>query len=279
MNTSRQFETIARALYWLVENQKEQPSLRELSQEFSVSEFHLQKVFQDFAGVSPKQFLKFLGKEAAISRLQTGRTVLGTALDIGLSGPSRLHDLLVSTEAVTPGEARRSGKGVHMRYGYGPSPFGDALIAWTSRGVGFLAFCNQRGRQQSFAQLSSQWSGAQFTEDKPMADAWLSRIFLETNNRPLKIWLKGSPFQLKVWEALLKIPPSVHCTYGQIAYSVGKPGASRAVGSAIGRNPVSWLIPCHRVITSIGTLGGYRWGTEVKQAMIGVEAGRSQQVA
>lgn len=279
MKIEKHYETIAGALYWLVENQHSQPSLRQISRQFGISEFHMQKIFQEFAGVSPKQFLKYLGKEEAIARLKQGQSVLDSALDIGLSGPGRLHDLLVSTEAITPGEARRFGQGVKMQYGFGPSPFGEALVAWTPRGISFLAFCHQLGSDHSMNELRSQWRGADFSEFPEQAFSLLTSIFSTKDNSQLKVWLRGSPFQLKVWEALLKIPSSVHCTYGQIAEFLGNPKASRAVGTAVGRNPVSWLIPCHRVITGMGTVGGYRWGIETKQALIGLEASRSRQVA
>jgi len=279
MKQPRHYETIASALYWLVENRHSQPSLESLSTQFGLSESHLQRVFQDYAGVSPKQFLKFLGKEEALQRLRQGATVLDTALDVGLSGPGRLHDLLLSTEAFTPGQIRRRGRGVQMKYGFGPSPFGDAMIAWTPMGISFLAFCHLQGRKKALRELQSQWQDALLSESPDQAGDYLSEVFTNEGNHSLKVWLRGTPFQLKVWEALLRIPPSTHCTYGQIAEHLGNPKASRAVGSAVGRNPVSWLIPCHRVLTSIGTLGGYRWGSDTKMAMIGLEAGRNRGAA
>jgi AraC family transcriptional regulator of adaptative response/methylated-DNA-[protein]-cysteine methyltransferase len=279
MKNSRHFETISRCLYWLVENQHAQPTLKQMSVQFGISEFHLQKTFQELVGVSPKQFLKHISKEEAISRLKLGQTVLDTALDLGLSGPGRLHDLLVTTEAITPGQARQSGKGVNMNYGFGATPFGDALIAWTPRGISFLGFCRRHGREKSLSGISKQWPGLNLNEKSEKAIEYLSRVFNHCNDSQLKVWLRGSPFQLKVWEALLNIPSSSHCTYGQIAQYLGNPRASRAIGTAIGRNPVSWLIPCHRVITSMGALGGYRWGIETKQAMIGLEASRIREVA
>ncbi|MFT5140295.1 MAG: AraC family transcriptional regulator of adaptative response [Rhodothermales bacterium] len=196
-------------------------------------------------------------------------------MDIGMSGPGRLHDLLVTTEAVTPGQMRASGQGLSMNFGVGETPFGTALIAWTDRGVNFLGFCHQHGQVNTFESLKDQWPSVILREESKFAQDLLNDIFDNPKASPIKVWLRGSPFQLKVWEALLKIPPSAHCSYGQIAQHIGKPGASRAIGTAIGRNPVSWLIPCHRVITSMGTMGGYRWGVETKLAMIGVESARS----
>lgn len=279
MNNSRQFDTISRALYWLVQNQHQQPGLKDLSRHIGISEFHLQKTFQQLVGVTPKQFLKYLSKEEAISRLKQGQTILDTSLDIGLSGPGRLHDLLVTTEAITPGQARQSGLGVSMNFGFGSTMFGDALIAWTDRGISFLGFNLTHGRDFALNGLKNQWPGLELEEDTRSAGKLLEQVFNRPESEPLQVWLKGSPFQLKVWEALLRIPPSFHCTYGQIANYLGNPKAGRAIGTAVGRNPVSWLIPCHRVITSMGTLGGYRWGLDTKQAMIGYEASRSRNVA
>jgi AraC family transcriptional regulator of adaptative response/methylated-DNA-[protein]-cysteine methyltransferase len=278
MKTVAQFENVSRILYWLVENQSEQPTLTQLSRRFGTSEFHLQRTFQEFAGVSPKQFLKYLSKKEAIARLRGGQTVLETALDIGMSGPGRLHDLLVTTEAVTPGQIRGSGQGINMHFGVGETPFGNALVAWTDRGVSFLGFCHKHGRAQTLESLKGQWPSVCLNEEPINAQKLLNSIFENPKASPIKVWLRGSPFQLKVWEALLKIPPAAHCSYGQIAQHIGKPNASRAIGTAIGRNPVSWLIPCHRVITSMGTMGGYRWGVETKQAMIGVESARCAEV-
>jgi AraC family transcriptional regulator of adaptative response/methylated-DNA-[protein]-cysteine methyltransferase len=232
----------------------------------------MQRLFQEWAGVSPKQFLKYLTKTQAMERLRQGQSVLDSAVSSGLSGPGRLHDLLITTEAMTPGEAKRRGQGVEMKYGYGTTPFGEALLAWTDRGISFLGFCHESGRQHSWRHFNEQWPDAQLLEQSAEANQKLVEIFTENEQKRLKIWLRGSPFQLRVWEALLSIPPGTHCTYRQVASVTGNARASRATGSAIGRNPVSWLIPCHRVINSLGGLGGYRWGTNTKQALIGYEA-------
>ena len=272
MNSQHHYQLISEALHWLCQNQQNQPSLEELARHTGLSPHYLQRLFQDWAGVSPKQFLKYLTKAQAMERLRQGRTVLDSALSSGLSGPGRLHDLLITTEAMTPGEAKRRGLGVTMKYGYGMTPFGEALLAWTDRGVCFLGFCHEEGKAHAWAHLIQQWPDADLREDHLQASNKLEGIFTEKDQQKLKIWLRGSPFQLRVWEALLSLPAGTHCTYGQLASFSGHAGASRATGSAIGRNPVSWLIPCHRVITSLGTLGGYRWGTNTKQAMIGYEA-------
>ena len=272
MDSQHHYQLIAEALHWLCQNQQHQPSLEELANNVGLSPHYLQRLFQEWAGVSPKQFLKHLTRAKAMERLRQGQTVLDSALSSGLSGPGRLHDLLITTQAMTPGEAKRKGLGVEMKHGYGITPFGEALLAWTDRGVCFLGFCHQQDKQYIWEQFNQQWPDAELFEDNLQANRQLAAIFTEKDQGKLKIWLRGSPFQLRVWEALLKLPIGTHCTYGQLASFSGHAGASRATGTAIGRNPVSWLIPCHRVINSLGTPGGYRWGTSTKQAMIGYEA-------
>ena len=237
-----------------------------------VSPHHLQRTFQAWAGVSPKQFLKSLTRNAALDRLKKGSSVLDASLEAGLSGPGRLHDLLISTDALTPGEIRKHGAGVQLDYGFGETLFGTALIAWTSRGANFLGFCEQNGTEFTLATLQEQWANAQFRKNPAAAQVWLDRIFSGSNDKPIPLWLRGSPFQLKVWQALLEIPEGTHSTYGRLAARIGHPGAARAVGTAIGSNPISWIIPCHRVIRQMGEMGGYRWGGFTKRAMIGFEA-------
>lgn len=272
MNSQDHYQLIADSLHWLCQHQQDQPSLEDLSQHAGLSPQYIQRLFQEWAGVSPKQFLKYLTKSQAMERLRQGQSVLDSALSAGLSGPGRLHDLLITTQATTPGEARRKGLGVKMKYGYGSTPFGEALLAWTDRGICFLGFCHEQGRQHIWSHFDQQWPDAELFEDHKMANDKLAVIFNEKEKHKLKVWLRGSPFQLRIWEALLNIPSGTHCTYGQLASFTGNAGASRATGTAIGRNPVSWLIPCHRVINSLGTLGGYRWGINTKQAIIGYEA-------
>jgi AraC family transcriptional regulator of adaptative response/methylated-DNA-[protein]-cysteine methyltransferase len=275
MNSEHHYQLIAEALHWLCQNQQDQPTLEQLADHVGLSPHYMQRLFQDWVGVTPKQFLKYLTKAQAMERLRQGHTVLDSALSSGLSGPGRLHDLLVTTQAMTPGEAKRRGQGVAVNYGYGMTPFGEALLAWTDRGVCFLGFCDENGKQHSWDHFVQQWPDASLSENSGEAGVRLAEIFDETEHKPLKVWLRGSPFQLRVWEALLNLPVGTHCTYGHLAAFSGHPNASRAIGTAIGRNPVSWLIPCHRVINSLGTIGGYRWGTGIKQAMIGYEAAKS----
>ena len=274
MHNERAYKTVARALHWVADHQADQPDLERLALEIGLSPYHLQRTFQRWAGVSPKQFLKSLTRQDALNRLQRGSTVLDAALETGLSGPGRLHDLMVTTEALSPGEVRRLGKGVAIQYGSGNTPFGQAVIAWTGRGINFLGFCEDVGYDAVINTLKQRWKSANFNPDQPAAVNHLEMIFSDCGGTPVRLWLKGSPFQLKVWEALLAIPENTHASYGQIASAIGNPHASRAVGSAIGSNPVAWIIPCHRVIRRLGGLGGYRWGKITKQAMIGYEASR-----
>ena len=272
MQRNRQYKLVSETIQWVAEHQPAQPDLQRMSTEMGVSPHHLQRTFQTWAGVSPKQFLKSLTRNAALDRLKKGSSVLDASLEAGLSGPGRLHDLLISTDALTPGEIRKHGAGVQLDYGFGETLFGTALIAWTSRGVNFLGFCEENGTEFTLATLQEQWANAQFRKNPAAAQVWLDRILSGSNDKPVPLWLRGSPFQLKVWQALLEIPEGTHSTYGRLAARIGHPGAARAVGTAIGSNPISWIIPCHRVIRQMGEMGGYRWGGFTKRAMIGFEA-------
>lgn len=278
MQKTRHYHLVSEAIQWMADHQAVQPDLGMLSSAMGVSPHHLQRTFQNWAGVSPKQFLKSLTRKAALERLADGCSVFDSALDAGLSGPGRLHDLLISTDALTPGEIKKRGAGVPLEYGYGETPFGTVLIAWTQRGVNFLGFCDETGAEHALAELRRQWSDALFSENPAKAQQWLDQIFRGSTDKPINIWLRGSPFQLKVWQALLAIPEGTHATYGQLARLVGNPGAARAVGSAIGSNPLSFIIPCHRVIRQMGDLGGYRWGEITKMALIGFEASSRSQI-
>jgi AraC family transcriptional regulator of adaptative response/methylated-DNA-[protein]-cysteine methyltransferase len=265
---------VSETIRWLADHQYEQPDLETVSSAMEVSPYHLQRTFQAWAGVSPKQFLKSLTRKSAIERLSEGRSVLDTAFESGLSGPGRLHDLMITTEALTPGEIRKQAGGVNLDYGVGESPFGQALVSWTPRGLNFLGFCDETGAGHVLSSLQAQWRDATFTKNASAAQHWLDQVFEGSREKPLPLWLRGSPFQLKVWEALLTIPEGKHTTYGRLAADIGNPAAARAVGTAVGRNPLAWIIPCHRVIRQVGELGGYRWGGHTKSAMIGYEAAR-----
>ena len=267
------YQRIRKAITHLHAHQNTQPSLSELAQHVGVSDDHLQRVFTEWAGVSPKQFLQYITKEHAKKQLQT-HSVMDSALACGLSGSGRLHDLMLRCEAVTPGEYRQQGKGLEICYGIHRCPFGFCLIALTHRGVCKLVFFDtQQDSDVIVQELRADWPAAKVFQDEERTQAVLEQIFIPSPNQrqPVKILLKGSPFQIKVWEALLKIPTGELRSYQHVADAIGKSSSVRAVASAIARNQVAYLIPCHRVIRSTGVLNQYRWGAERKAAMIGRE--------
>jgi len=268
----KNYVRIEKAIKFLNEHQLSQPSLGELSNYIGISEFHLQRLFSEWAGVSPKQFLQFLTKEHAKQQLKNN-SVMGAALSSGLSGSSRLHDLMISCEGVTPGEYKSWGKGVAISYGLHRSPFGYCFIAITEKGICKLSFHSRVSEKKAvLAELGADWPNAKISQDEVATAQVLMKIFGENKKaKSLHLLLKGSPFQLKVWEALLTIPAGQLSSYQQVAESVGKGSAVRAVASAVARNNVALLIPCHRVIRSTGVLSNYRWGAERKAAMIGWE--------
>ena len=276
MTRHSQFQLVSSTLRWLHAHREEQPDLSRVAAAVGTSPYHLQRTFQRWAGISPKQFLKLLNRDAAIDRLRRGVPVLEAAVDTGLSGPGRLHDLLVTTESLTPGEVRRHGQGVALHYGFGECVFGRALLAWTPRGLNFLGFCNEVPDEAALEDLRARWRRAEFRRDDRGAAEWLERIFADSRETPLALWLRGSPFQLKVWEALLSIPENAAVSYRQVAEAIGEPGAARAVGNAVGANPIAWLIPCHRVIRQAGEIGGYHWGVDTKRALLAFEQARDE---
>jgi len=259
-----------------------QPSLAELSAHVGLSEYYFQRMFVRWVGVSPKKFLQHLTLVEAKRRLRESASVLDAAYDAGLSGPSRLHDLFVTFEAMTPGEYKARGEGLTIRYGYHETPFGECLLMATERGICGLGFIVGDGREAAYAKLSRGWERARFLRDDATIADFVPRIFAEplqpthVDMPPIRLLLRGSRFQLKVWQALLEIPHGGLTTYQDIAHRIGLPEASRAVGNANGANPISWLIPCHRVIRKSGELGGYGWGLGRKIAMIGWEAAQAE---
>ncbi|MFL5318741.1 MAG: bifunctional transcriptional activator/DNA repair enzyme AdaA [Myxococcaceae bacterium] len=266
------YARIEHALRFLQANAQRQPSLNELADELGLSEFHLQRLFQRWAGVSPKRFLQAVTIAQAKALLREQRSVLDTSFAVGLSSASRLHDLFVSVERMTPGEFQAGAAGLTVRWGVLPTPLGDAQFAvLEDRGLCGLHFLSPGDNPRAL--LSERWPGAKLVEDpkavKPHAETLKARLAGEL--RPIGLVLKGTELQLKVWEALLRIPQGQVTTYGELARNVGAPAASRAVGSAIGRNPIGVLIPCHRVIQATGALGGYRWGLSRKLALLGRE--------
>jgi len=269
------YARVERAIRFLEQHAERHPSLAEVARSAGLSPAHFQRLFTRWAGLSPKRFLQFLAKEHAVERLRRSATVLDAAWDAGLSGPGRLHDLLVSSEAATPGEVASGGRGVSISWGFHPTPFGECLLGMTARGICHLSFVGPGGRHAALADLGRRWPRASLREDRALASRTAERVFAGTGRGELRLHLAGTNFQLKVWEALLRIPPGAATTYGDVARRIGRPTAARAVAAAVGANPVAWIIPCHRVLRSVGTLGGYRWGLERKRAMLGWEAARA----
>ena len=262
------YDLVARAIVELTSG--EDVSLALLAERLDVSEFHLQRVFSEWAGVSPKRFLQFISKERALAALRSERDVLSASLSAGLSSPGRLHDLLVTCEGITPGEARTLGAGVQIRHGRHRTVLGDAFIGLTARGICHLRFIG--GDTDPVAELRAEWPEATLIEDPGAARGRLES--LAGPRAPIRLWLKGTNFQIKVWEALMRVPEGELVSYSHLASVAGMPTAVRAVASAVAANPVAWLVPCHRVIRSTGVLGQYRWGPERKAALIGWEAAR-----
>lgn len=269
------YERIAEAIAFLKANFKAQPSLEEVAGKVHLSPFHFQRMFTDWAGVSPKKFLQYLSVEYAKGVLTESKASLfDAAYETGLSGTGRLHDLFVKIEGMTPGEYKNGGEDLAINYSFAESPFGNLLVAATPKGVCHMAFATDEAA--AFQALQSKFPKARFKQMVDMIQQNALYIFTQDWSRlhEIKLHLKGSPFQLKVWESLLKIPMGQLSTYGQIAEHIEQPNAARAVGTAIGSNPVAFLIPCHRVIQSSGVTGGYMWGSTRKSAIIGWEAAR-----
>ena len=280
---SRDYARIEKALAFIEQNIEQRPGLVEAARSAGLSEFHFQRIFSRMVGISPKRYEQYLTKEAAKRLLQRSVSLLDASYEAGLSGPGRLHDLFVSCEAVTPGEYKSGGEGLEIRYGYHSTPFGECLIAVTGRGVCGLSFVPPRGRVPALESLAKEWRNAQIAEDAAGTKRMVQRIFSGSGlgeraaEGPLPLLLRGTNFQLKVWEALLAIPAGSVTTYAAIARRIGSQGSARAVGTAVGRNPIAYLIPCHRVIRGTGELGGYRWGAGRKRLILACEAERSDQ--
>ncbi len=277
MNDQEQlnFERIAEAIRYLRQNFTSQPALDHIAEKVHVSPFHFQRLFTQWAGVSPKKFLQYLTVEYAKAILQNkGATVYDAAYETGLSGTGRLHDLFINIEGMTPGEYKNGGEDLSINYSYAESPFGNIMVASTHKGICYMAFA--ANETQAFETLLKHFPRARFSQMTDLIQQNALYVFGQdwTKLSQIKLHLKGTAFQLKVWDALLKIPLGQLSTYGTIAGKIEKANASRAVGTAIGSNPVAFLIPCHRVIQSTGAFGGYMWGRERKAAMIGWEAAR-----
>ena len=267
------YRRIEQAILYLENHAQSQPELSEIASAVGLSEYHFQRIFSRWAGISPKRFLQFLTKEGAKELLSQSENLLDTTYEVGLSSLGRLHDLFVTTEAVTPGEYKSGGAGVTIRYGLHDTPFGKALIGTTERGICHLGFAG-KSEGDAVDTLVASWPEAKMIEDFRSTAPLVEPIFdlNQRGNKPLRLHLRGTNFQLKVWEALLRIPPGAVTSYQGLAAQAGRPGASRAVGTALGRNPVAVLIPCHRVIRKLGEFGNYRYGSVRKKALVGWEA-------
>ena len=273
------YDTVRNVIEMLTEEYREQPSLDAIARRLKQSPTQLQKVFTRWAGLSPKAFLQAVTLDHAKRLLrQEDMPLLETSIEVGLSGPSRLHDLFVTHEAMSPGEWKARGAGITIRYGYHPSPFGTALVMITERGLAGLAFADGGGEQESFEDMARRWPNASYIEDSAATAQYAARIFDPERwsaDQPLRIFLIGTDFQIRVWQALLKIPLGRATTYSTIAGDIGQPTASRAVGAAVGANPISFVVPCHRAVGKSGALTGYHWGLTRKRAILGWEAGKA----
>jgi AraC family transcriptional regulator of adaptative response/methylated-DNA-[protein]-cysteine methyltransferase len=266
------YQRIAKAIRYLRMNTLEQPSLDQVAAQAGLSPHHFQRIFRRWAGVSPKRFLQFLTANHAKQLLRQSQPVLDTSFAVGLSSPGRLHDLLINIDAVTPGEYKDRGQGLLIEYGQHPTPFGESLIATTARGICRLAFLETNSAEAELDSLRKDWPKAQLLENSPKTAPLIEQIFnKDCRTKPLPLLLCGTNFQIKVWQALLQIPEGSIASYGYLAEKLQKPKASRPVGTAIGQNPIGYLIPCHRVLRSDGGIGGYRWGEDRKFALLGNE--------
>lgn len=269
------YTRIAEAIEYILLNFTEQPTLDEIAGKVNLSPFHFQRLFTDWAGVSPKKFLQFISVQHAKQILNNSQsTLFETAYKTGLSGTGRLHDLFVKIEGMTPGEYKNKGENLTIKYSFTQSKFGNILVASTHKGICYMGFSDDR--EIAFSELQKRFAKASFIQQTDEIQQNALQIYSQDWSKinKIKLHLKGTDFQLKVWEALLKIPTGNLATYGNIAKSIEKPNASRAVGTAIGNNPIAFLIPCHRVIQSTGIFGGYMWGTTRKTAIIGWEASK-----
>ena len=272
------YERIEKAIQFLADNFHSQPNLKEIAARIHVSEYHFQRLFSRWVGISPKRFLQFLTKEYAKTLLEKSINLLDVTYESGLTSPGRLHDLFVTCEAVTPGEYKARGQGLEISYGYHATPFGECMLAKTDRGICGLSFVQHNDRRRIYSDLEDRWQNAALIEDPDVTRPFVKRIFNPSQGQPsspLHLVLSGTNFQIKVWEALIKIPMGALVSYEDVAAHIGMPKASRAVGNAVGSNPVSFVIPCHRVIRKTAEFGNYGGGVARKLAILGWEAVRS----
>jgi AraC family transcriptional regulator, regulatory protein of adaptative response / methylated-DNA-[protein]-cysteine methyltransferase len=272
------YERVRRIIAYISERWREQPSLEAIADHVGLSTTHVHHLFRRWAGLSPKAFLQAITLDNAKALLTDSASVLDATFEVGLSGPARLHDLFVTHEAMTPGDYRTGGLGLTMRYGFHPSPFGEAILIVTERGLAGLGFVDDGDRQAALADMTRRWPKAQYVEDDAAVALIAQRVFSPTQwqaEQPLRVVLIGTDFEVRVWQTLLRIPRDKATTYSDIARHIGNPAACRAVGAAVGKNPVSFVVPCHRVLGRSGALTGYHWGLTRKQAILGWEAGRN----
>ena len=271
------YNRVSAVIASLSENWRDQPSLEHLAESVRVSPEHLQRLFTRWAGISPKGFLQALTLDHARSMLQNSASILETSLEVGLSGPGRLHDLFVTHEGMSPGSWKNRGEGLMISYGFHPSPFGLALVMATEFGMCGLAFADPGGEAAALSDMKNRWPNAQYAEDSARTAQFAAQVFGDSRLRPgqpLRVTFIGTDFEIRVWETLLKIPVGQATTYGDIASHIGKPKAARAVGAAVGKNPLSFVVPCHRVLGKSGALTGYHWGLTRKKAILGWEMAR-----
>ncbi|MES2516868.1 MAG: methylated-DNA--[protein]-cysteine S-methyltransferase [Bacteroidota bacterium] len=278
MNTQQHidYQRIEQAIGFIEQNFQRQPSLKEIAENVNLSEFHFDRMFTKWAGTSPQRFMRFLTKEYAKNVLSETKDLLDTTVLMGLSSSSRLHDLFVTFEAMTPAEYKRKGEGLKITYGTHETPFGFAFIATTARGILELTFLAENQSIDELIRLKNEFPKAEFIENQVETSAFINQIFVENaESKSLNLLLRGTNFQIKVWEALLKIPSGRLACYEDIAQLIDKPTAQRPVGTAIGANHIAYLIPCHRVIQKVGTTGNYRWGEYRKKAILGWEGAKN----
>lgn len=271
------YEIVRKVVEKISLDYRDQPSLEALAAEVGETPTGLQKLFTRWAGLSPKGFLQAVTLDHARRLLDSGMPLLETSYEVGMSGPSRLHDLFVTHEAMSPGDYKTRGAGLTIRYGFHISPFGVALIMVTDRGLAGLSFNDAGEERAAFADMSGRWPNATYVEDMSATAPYAARIFdpkLWRSEEPLRVVMIGTDFQVRVWEALLKIPMGKARTYSSIAAEIGSPAASRAVGAAVGANPISFVVPCHRALGKSGALTGYHWGLTRKRAILGWESGQ-----
>ncbi|MEM9540407.1 MAG: methylated-DNA--[protein]-cysteine S-methyltransferase [Cyanobacteria bacterium P01_E01_bin.42] len=270
------YDRIARAIAFMRENHLDAPDLPAVARAVNLSEYHFQRLFVRWAGISPKRFWQYLTVEYAKSKMTETKNLFDLAIASGLSGSGRLHDLFIHLEAVSPGEFKAGGKGLTLRYGLHETPLGGVVLAQTSRGICNFHFLDTLEDEAVRAQLQAEWPNAEIIGDRAATGATLAQIFPRGDRlegeKSLSLWVKGTNFQIQVWRALLQIPFGGLASYQTIARAIGRPQAARAVGNAVGNNPVSFLIPCHRVLRESGALGGYRWGGDRKALILGWEA-------